>query len=360
MRFLERKPRRDDVPSMAANPDEYARLYRDRMRTVFELMRPSFRPAEMDPASSPAPESSRASEYSRLTTASVLYVRAMVAPARRLFAWGVPTAEAIEVIRQVAGVSGVVEIGAGTGYWTHILRLHGVPVTAYDLHPCDGADTNGHHASSAEGVNPPPFASVRTGGADAAAAHPSASLLLCWPPREDAPGEVREDVSTMAVEALRAYRGDVVLYVGESPATTAGQRLSRERAGATAGPAFHRALLADWIPHREVILPRWPGASDSLTIWRRKERSERAGAGASASASATPAADARAFPDDGATTRAALARAMREGWEEASVAHVVERARRGGHGAGRGAERRALDAVRRRSGWMRRALLAFL
>ena len=350
---------------MAANPDEYARLYRDRMRTVFELMRPSFRPAEMDPASSPAPESSRASEYSRLTTASVLYVRAMVAPARRLFAWGVPTAEAIEVIRQVAGVSGVVEIGAGTGYWTHILRLHGVPVTAYDLHPCDGADTNGHHASSAEGTNPPPFASVRTGGADAAAAHPSASLLLCWPPREDAPGEVREDVSTMAVEALRAYRGDVVLYVGESPATTAGPRSSRERAGATAGPAFHRALLADWIPHREVILPRWPGASDSLTIWRRKERSERAGAGASASATpaadaATPAADARAFPDDGATTRAALARAMREGWEEASVAHVVERARRGGYGAGRGAERRALDAVRRRSGWMRRALLAFL
>ena len=339
---------------MAANPDEYARLYRDRMRTVFELMRPSFRPAEMDPASSPAPESSRASEYSRLTTASVLYVRAMVAPARRLFAWGVPTAEAIEVIRQVAGVSGVVEIGAGTGYWTHILRLHGVPVTAYDLHPCDGADTNGHHASSAEGTNPPPFASVRTGGADAAAAHPSASLLLCWPPREDAPGEVREDVSTMAVEALRAYRGDVVLYVGESPATTAGPRSSRERAGATAGPAFHRALLADWIPHQEVILPRWPGASDSLTIWRRKERAERA------SASATPAADARAFPDDGATTRAALARAMREGWEEASVAHVVERARRGGYGAGRGAERRALDAVRRRSGWMRRALLAFL
>lgn len=169
----------------------------------------------------------------------------------------------------------------------------------------------------------------------------------------------------MAVEALRAYRGDVVLYVGESPATTAGPRSSRERAGATAGPAFHRALLADWIPHQEVILPRWPGASDSLTIWRRKERSERAGAGASASAmpaadAATPAADARVFPDDGATTRAALARAMREGWEEASVAHVVERTRRGGYGAGRGAERRALDAVRRRSGWMRRALLAFL
>lgn len=351
---------------MAASPDEYARLYRDRMRTVFELMRPSFRPAEMDPASSPAPESSRASEYPRLTTASVLYVRAMVAPARRLFAWGVPTAEAVEVIRQVAGVSGVVEIGAGTGYWTHILRLHGVPVVAYDLHPCDGADTNGHHASSAEGANPPPFASVRVGGADAAAAHPSASLLLCWPPREDAPGEVREDVSTMAAEALRAYRGDVVLYVGESPATTAGEQSSREYAGATAGPAFHRALLADWIPRREVILPRWPGASDSLTLWRRKERSERAGAsageseGASASASAAPAAGEGEIAGDAATTREALARAMREAWEEASVAHVVERARRGGYGVGRGAERRALDAVRRRSGLARRALLAFL
>lgn len=351
---------------MAASPDEYARLYRDRMRTVFELMRPSFRPAEMDPASSPAPESSRASEYPRLTTASVLYVRAMVAPARRLFAWGVPTAEAVEVIRQVAGVSGVVEIGAGTGYWTHILRLHGVPVVAYDLHPCDGADTNGHHASSAEGANPPPFASVRVGGADAAAAHPSASLLLCWPPREDAPGEVREDVSTMAAEALRAYRGDVVLYVGESPATTAGEQSSREYAGATAGPAFHRALLADWIPRREVILPRWPGASDSLTLWRRKERSERAGAsageseGASASASAALAAGEGEIAGDAATTREALARAMREAWEEASVAHVVERARRGGYGVGRGAERRALDAVRRRSGLARRALLAFL
>ena len=342
---------------MAANPDEYARLYRDRMRTVFELMRPSFRPAEMDPASSPAPESSRASEYSRLTTASVLYVRAMVAPARRLFAWGVPTAEAIEVIRQVAGVSGVVEIGAGTGYWTHILRLHGVPVTAYDLHPCDGADTNGHHASSAEGTNPPPFASVRTGRGRGGGASLRVAAPVLAPargcPRRGPRGRIHDGGGSAArvPRRRRVVRRRVTRDDGGAAFVA---RTRRRHRGAGVPPSASRRLDPSPGGHLASLAGSLRQSDDlakerALRARGRGRERERDAGGGCARFSGRRRDDARG-----------AARAMREGWEEASVAHVVERARRGGYGAGRGAERRALDAVRRRSGWMRRALLAFL
>ncbi|MCJ1475753.1 hypothetical protein MMC13_004417 [Lambiella insularis] len=44
----------------------------------------------------------------------------------------VPSYEALEVIRQVAGTRAVIDLGSGNGYWTYMLRWQGVEVRAVD------------------------------------------------------------------------------------------------------------------------------------------------------------------------------------------------------------------------------------
>jgi hypothetical protein len=50
------------------------------------------------------------------------------------YAFGVPTEEALAAIAAVSP-RGVVEIGAGSGYWAALLRDRGVRVEAYDIAP---------------------------------------------------------------------------------------------------------------------------------------------------------------------------------------------------------------------------------
>ena len=55
-------------------------------------------------------------------------------PASHLYAYAIPDPRAIKLI---ANEGDVCEVGAGTGYWAHLLRESGVDVTAYDSHAGD-------------------------------------------------------------------------------------------------------------------------------------------------------------------------------------------------------------------------------
>lgn len=59
------------------------------------------------------------------------YFDNVITPLRRLFAWSVPSSEAIEAIVD-RSKGGVCEIGAGTGYWAMLIRKRGLKVVAYD------------------------------------------------------------------------------------------------------------------------------------------------------------------------------------------------------------------------------------
>ena len=192
----------------------------------------------------------------------------------------------------------------------------------------------------------------------------------------------------MAIRALERFDGDAVLYVGEAPLYSPsinihGEAIGSTRSsprGATAGPAFHAALHKEWRQVESVPLPNWPGASDSLTVWRRRgaESGERAiqtdkkkkapteGNDFFAAATrAETATETKTFATETpfatfATTRETLLLEAREAWESATVAGIAARASRGGARAMRGAEQSALRAVRERSGFLRRLALAFL
>ena len=331
-----------------------------------------------------------------LTISSVLYARLVVSNTRRAFSWAVPTREALLTVERHAG-SHVLEMGAGTGFWTALLHARGNlrRIDAVDLAPCDGYEHNGHHAvqwqigQTKKSANPPPFARVTRGTPEDVLGfgteRPSA-LFLCWPPRERDDGETIDDkdktpeeADRMAIRALERFDGDAVLYVGEAPLYSPSSNIHGEAIGstigfsrgATAGPAFHKELHKEWHLVESVPLPNWPGASDSLTVWRRRgaesgaravQTDKKKKAPTEGNDLRAPATETETFATETpfATTRETLLLEAREAWESATVAGIAARASRGGARAMRGAEQSALRAVRERSGFLRRLALAFL
>lgn len=129
------------------------------------------------------------------------------------YAWAIPTPGDIAWIVETLDGRDVVEVGAGTGYWAWQLGQSGVDVAAYDAKPFEN-----HWCGGAK------YHSVRKGGPEMAAEFPRRALMLCWPPYDD----------PMAEDALSCYKGDLLIYVGESDG------------GCTAGDGFFRLLERDW------------------------------------------------------------------------------------------------------------------
>lgn len=146
----------------------------------------------------------------------------------RVFSWAIPSEEVLEVI---AKSSPIVEIGAGGGYWSQMIRARGGVVDAYDI-------------SLKRGVG------VKMGDADAANKYGKEwALLLCWPPMR----------GVMASQALGAFRGNSLFYIGEA------------EGGCTGDDRFHRALASSWecTERREML--RWDGIHDEMFMFRRKK-----------------------------------------------------------------------------------------
>jgi hypothetical protein len=157
-----------------------------------------------------------------------------------LFAWAIPDQGALAVLARYAPL---VECGAGTGYWAALLQASGVDVVAADLTP-PGGPGNQYHDTGHR-----PWAPVRQASAiEAVRASPGRALFLCWPPYDD-------DGASYA--ALRAYRGDVLIYVGGGAD------------GPTGTVRFHRELALNWHPVEQAPLPNWPGLRDRLVVYRR-------------------------------------------------------------------------------------------
>jgi hypothetical protein len=130
----------------------------------------------------------------------------------------------------------------GTGYWLALLRLRGVDAIGYD-HARPGP-VNAYHRNDRGAW----ISIERLKSAAAARRHPERALLLCWPPYDD---------DAASYDVLRAYRGDVVIHIGE-----------RDE-GATGSVRFHRELALNWTPAEELELPHWPRLQDRITVYRR-------------------------------------------------------------------------------------------
>jgi hypothetical protein len=153
-----------------------------------------------------------------------------------LFSWAVPTDAALELLSKHAPL---VECGAGMGYWLALLRARGVDAIGYDR--SRPGRKNAFHRHSRR-----PWTEIeRESSVKAAKRHGDRALVLCWPPYDD---------DAASYEVLRAYRGDVVIHIGE---------------GATGSVRFHRELALNWTLVEELELPHWPRVQDRLKVYRR-------------------------------------------------------------------------------------------
>jgi hypothetical protein len=159
------------------------------------------------------------------------------------FAWAIPMNEALAVL---ARHSPLLDAGAGTGYWAALLRSRGADVVACDVAPPGDGRANAYHRAArrtwTDVLQAPAVETVR--------AHRGRTLLLCWPPPDD---------DAASYLPLRAYRGDVVVHIGD-------------REDASGSVRFHRELAHNWTPIEEVPLPSWPWLDERLTVYRRNPR----------------------------------------------------------------------------------------
>lgn len=148
----------------------------------------------------------------------------------QVLTWAIPTPGAVEEIARFIGNRRTLEVCAGTGVWAALLRQHGVQITATDL-------------------NPPASTFFPVEALDAVEAvkkHQPDVLFLCWPPY----------AKLTAYNALRAFRGDLVVYIGE------------DSGGCTGCDKFHALLEAEWTKRHYPIL-RWEGIYDGVYLLER-------------------------------------------------------------------------------------------
>lgn len=157
------------------------------------------------------------------------------------YCFSIPFKEVLNIIKEY---SPILELGAGTGYYSYCLRQSGADIEAYDLYSPDYEDqfdflgTNHWFEET--------WIMVHQGGEDIVRAFSESSLFLCWPPPE----------SKMAFNALKAFEsvnGKYLIYIGD-PVSSADESFFRELEKNT--------LIKD------MKLPAWPWINEKLMIYK--------------------------------------------------------------------------------------------
>lgn len=195
------------------------------------------------------------------------------------YAFAVPTPAAIGAIEKCVrenGLSGVVEMGAGNGYWAHVLSQHGVDVVAYD----------NFSWYIAQGKNK--WFDVQKAGPPVVEKHPDRLLLMVWPPmtthkaiagrisrRYKFPKYERNEqlcfeisrrkwahirhacgACNMGGATLARFKGEFVAVVGE-------------QGGCTGDEQMWNTLNSDFREVDEAPVMQYSGLHDHLWIYRR-------------------------------------------------------------------------------------------
>jgi hypothetical protein len=167
------------------------------------------------------------------------------------------TEERIRTHLENAGLSKVIEIGAGTGYLALLLQKAGIQIIAWDVHPT-GMDRNTANALNEYHGQTPEFCSIEKGGPSdlrrrfyKAGRNPDVALLLCYPPPE----------SSMAHDALAAYLqvgGTCLVHMGEFE-------------GLTGTSDFEDLLLHHFTCADRLPCLSWGTDAAAVTIWMKND-----------------------------------------------------------------------------------------
>lgn len=195
------------------------------------------------------------------------------------YAWAIPDDRALRILEEF---SPVIEIGAGRGYWAHLLRERGVDTLAYDMigegeeaEEAAGQEEEGRgktkkkqkrksgktQAQRAPAKKSTRFwTEVRRGGAEKLATPEAAgrTLFLCYP----------DEVSDLGLQCLRRFAGDTIVHVGEL-VTDGTLSLPQAPWGRTSAEEFQVNLFSKFHCILRAALPSFPTGRDAITVWKR-------------------------------------------------------------------------------------------
>jgi len=149
------------------------------------------------------------------------------------YGFAIPTEE---VLREILALSpkGIVEIGAGSGYWAALLRKLGGDVIACD----DGSGLYAFKVGAFGNVEKVDYKKLLRTDASCK----DRTLLTVWPAYDNA-------------EIFDRYKGETVVYVGEI-----GDGCTQ----------YDPAIEKTWKMVKEIRIPTWSCIHDSVGIFRRK------------------------------------------------------------------------------------------
>jgi len=154
----------------------------------------------------------------------------------RKFGFSIPC---IEAVRAIAAGSPLVEVGAGSGYWTRLLKAAGADVVVTDIG--EGQQGN-YQITVGEDV-------TRLSAQDAVKKWPERNVFVSWPSYE----------MSWAFEMARLIQsGRTLFYIGEG------------NGGCTADDRFHRLMDREFHEAATIRIPQWPGIHDRLYVMVRK------------------------------------------------------------------------------------------
>ena len=160
-----------------------------------------------------------------------------------------------------------VELGAGNGLWSGLLRARGADVLAFDTSRWSDDYVAAGGAAPAAAAGEPLMgerdACVVEGSPEEAARHTERTLVLMWP---DYHGH-----GTYGLACLQRYAGERLALVGEWRGRTFGAYTAGIPAtGQSFSLEFQQAVEKDFELEQVVQLPNWPFYLDTLMVWRRR------------------------------------------------------------------------------------------
>jgi hypothetical protein len=145
--------------------------------------------------------------------------------------FAIPNKKAIDIITKY---SPLIEIGAGTGFWSSLIAKNGGDIIAFDNNEEDRWK-NKHFT-------------ITLGDENKITEYPERILFLCWPPYWN----------DMAINSVKMYKGEFIIYIGES------------YGGCTATDEFFDYIHAYFEQIDGCSIPQRRGIHDSLSVWKRR------------------------------------------------------------------------------------------
>ena len=181
---------------------------------------------------------------------------------QRTFAFGIPNEDALDALER-SSPGGIVEMGAGTGYWARLLVERGVTMTAFDLEPAPSARNQWFAGREA-------WTAIEGSECYVASDHADKTLLIVWPTRN-------ETWASETVESHGRSGGQRVAFVGEPYGGRNGDDYFHALLGEVdrcwacsvrvAGVPCVCGIQPLFAPTATVALPQWPGRFDALHLY---------------------------------------------------------------------------------------------